>query len=649
MKKIISSTLLFVIVFSASAKPGKTSKFIKVDQFGYMTQMPKVAVITDPVEGFDASESFSPGEEYELRDFKTDAVIFKGKVTAWNNGKVNPNSGDKAWWFDFSKVTSVGEYYVWDPKNNVGSYGFVINDNVYDDILKAATRAYYYNRCNFPKERKYVDGDGWVDKASFTGPNQDTECRSILDPQNPNTKRDLSGGWWDAGDYNKYTTFTLSALNDLLEAYLFNPEMWPDNFNIPESGNGIPDIVDEIKYELDWLMKMQYEDGGAILKMGNLAHSIPDSIPATLPPSTDRRWRFYYPQKSSAAAISIARVFSHAAYAFKDIPQLKDYCKELTRRAILSFEWFEKNPMNDSIEFDNPQKKSLIQAGLADLNKKEQMKLHCATAIYLFALTGEKKYNDIVYDKYVLMDVMKNWWGPYDSHNADALLAYTKFPQADKLVKKYILQYKSNSLQYYDFYGFKPEMDAYRAFQPASAYHWGSNQILAEHANINMDFVEYDFEKLRHDELAERAAGLINHFHGINPFNMVYMSNMYMYGAEYSANEVYHTWFHDGTDWDNALMSPKGGPAPGFIPGGANKDFSIDDCCKQENGCWDKSYLCKTDMSMVLNQPPQKSYLDYNTSWPLNSWAITEPGIYYQAAYIKALSQVIAYYKKKGK
>lgn len=648
MKKVIFNICFLTLTSLVYAKPLKVSKFIKVDQFGYMTQMEKVAVIINPVQGFDSTQSFMPGEMYELREYETDKVVFSGKVKSWNNGAINPNSGDQAWWFDFSKITQEGAYYVYDVKNKVGSYQFEISDQVYDKVLVAAMRMYYYNRCNFSKEKKYVDADGWIDGPSFVGKNQDKNCRSILEPHNKSLEKDLSGGWWDAGDYNKYTTFTQSPLNDLLEAYTFNPEMWGDNHNIPESGNGIPDIVDEISFELRWLMKMQNEDGSAILKMGNLNHDVHDSIPATLPPSTDRRWRFYYPQKSSAAAIGLARVFAQAAWVFKDIPQLKDFSNTLQQKALLSFEWFEKNPMNDSIEFDNDKKKPLIQAGLADVRKKDQEKMYCATAIYLYALTKEEKYNEIIVDKYTQMDVMGNWWGPYDSENSDALLLYATLPNCHKLVKKYIVDYKHNSLENFDFYGFKPNKDAYRAFQPSSAYHWGSSKIICEHANINLDFIAYEYAKSRHDELANRSAGLINYMHGVNPLSLVYLSNMYQYGAENSANEIYHTWFHDGTDWDHALTSSKGGPAPGFVVGGPNKSFDIDPCC-QNNTCGSVSVQCSVDMSDVINQPPQKSYKDYNTSWPLNSWAITEPGIYYQAAYVKALSQIIAYYKAKAK
>ena len=62
------------------------------------------------------------------------------------------------------------------------------------------------------------------------------------------TSLNLSGGWHDAGDYNKYINFTFSPLTDLLLGYIESPTVWKDNYNIPESGNGVPDVLDEVKY-----------------------------------------------------------------------------------------------------------------------------------------------------------------------------------------------------------------------------------------------------------------------------------------------------------------------------------------------------------------------------------------------------------------
>ena len=98
---------------------------------------------------------------------------------------------------------------------------------------------------------------------------------------------------------------------------------------------------------------------------------------------------------------------------------------------------------------------------------------------------------------------------------------------------------------------------------------------------------------------------------------------MSSYGAEKSANQIYHTWFANGSVWDDATTSIYG-PAPGFVPGGPNAGYSGN-----------------PNLSPPNNQPLQKSYLDFNSIADA-SWEITEPGIYYQAAYVRLLSQVMS-------
>jgi len=100
---------------------------------------------------------------------------------------------------------------------------------------------------------------------------------------------------------------------------------------------------------------------------------------------------------------------------------------------------------------------------------------------------------------------------------------------------------------------------------------------------------------------------------------------MYRYGATQAANEIYHTWFWQGTKWSNALTSACG-PAPGYITGGP------------ERQCGQGRRACLFGPPPAA-QPRQKAYKDWNGPWPDSSWAITEPAIYYQAAYVKLLSK----------
>jgi len=149
-------------------------------------------------------------------------------------------------------LTTEGTYYIYDPTNDVRSFNFEINPAIYESVLEATGKMFYYNRCGMAKSLPYAEAD-WVDGTNFV---QDQSARYIEDPANTALYRDVSGGWFDAGDYNKYVNYTNSTMHDLLWAYQQAPDVFSDNWNIPESGNGIPDIIDEIKWEVDWLLKI---------------------------------------------------------------------------------------------------------------------------------------------------------------------------------------------------------------------------------------------------------------------------------------------------------------------------------------------------------------------------------------------------------
>ena len=110
---------------------------------------------------------------------------------------------------------------------------------------------------------------------------------------------------------------------------------------------------------------------------------------------------------------------------------------------------------------------------------------------------------------------------------------------------------------------------------------------------------------------------------------MTYLSNMQALGAERSVPELYHSWFADGSPWDNAQTSTYG-PPPGFVVGGANPSYAPDPA------------YAGAAIEPPMNQPVQKSFRAWNTSWPEDSWEVTENGIYYQAATIKLLAAFAA-------
>jgi hypothetical protein len=203
-----------------------------------------------------------------------------------------------------------------------------------------------------------------------------------------------------------------------------------------------------------------------------------------------------------------------------------------------------------------------------------------------------------------------------------ALLKYAGMPNASLAAVSKIRSQKAGMNYAFSINNYQSKSDLYRAYMEDWAHHWGSNNIRSNSGLLNLDFIHFGINTPQHALYLEVAEQYLHWLHGVNPLTMVMLSNMYAYGGEKCVNELYHHWYKDKSDWDNALTSPKG-PPPGYLTGGPNKDFSV-----------------KT-ISPPASQPPQKSYKDWNFSWPENSWEISEPAIYYQGAYIALLSRII--------
>ncbi|MEM8891012.1 MAG: glycoside hydrolase family 9 protein, partial [Bacteroidota bacterium] len=383
MRHSLLTILLFCQIIAIFAQLPTTSSHIHIDQFGYLPDEEKVAVISDPQSGFNSTESFSPGSSYEVRSYPDQNLIMSGTVNAWNGGATHSQSGDKAWWFDFSSVNVPGEYYIYDPTNDVASFPFTVGEDVYAEVLKQAVRTFFYQRSGFAKQPPYTDAK-WSDGASHLGPQQDLDCRLVTNPV-ASTSKDLSGGWYDAGDYNKYVNFTHTVVHNLLSAYEKNPDIWTDDFNIPESGNGVPDLLDEIKWELDWLLKMQEADGSGLMKV-----SVTDFAAAS-PPTADNAFRRYGPAQASAT-LTLCSNFAKASIIFGSLSDagMQTYADTLLARAEKAWNWIQNNPAASF--YDN----NGFQSANPEVSEYDQDATQFAAAVYLFIKTGEAQYKTFV-------------------------------------------------------------------------------------------------------------------------------------------------------------------------------------------------------------------------------------------------------------
>ena len=605
---------------------------IVVDQFGYRTSATKVAIIRDPQTGYDSGVSFTPGAQYTVVDKASGKTVKQGAPTAWNGGATDSSSGDKVWWFDFSDVTTPGTYTVNDVDKKVRSVEFDIDDNVYRSVLKHAVRMYYYQRAGFAKSAATAGAD-WADGASHMGSGQDSQAHAWTAKTDATLVKDLHGGWYDAGDFNKYTAWAAGTVMALLRAYDENPTAFGDDYGIAESGNGIPDLLDEVKWALDWIVRMQNTDGSLLCVMG-LASASPPS--AATGPS-------YYGPATTNASLMGAAVFAYASRIYGARPEasLKTFATDLRSRAVKAWTWADANP--SVVYYNNDESKQAGSSGLAsgqqETDDAGRLLSKFEAAVYLSGLTGETTYKTFA---------ESNWnkalpsGGPseWDVERADAVMDLAHLSGVTASVATAIVSQVTTNVgnQLSSVTGSK---DPYRAY--LKDYTWGSNQIKAAQARLYQLLAKFGSGTTA-SAAAVAAEDYVHYLHGANPLGLVYLTNMQRAGAENSSTTLFHTWFADKSKWDE-VSSSSPGPAPGFVPGGPNTGFSLDSCCTAASG--DSAYhcygateysLCSQNWSPPIGQPVQKSYLQFNAGWPAGSWSITEPSTGYQAKYVLVLA-----------
>lgn len=181
---MVKRGVLFSIIVSCTLwiQAQEISSNIIIDQFGYLPDSEKIAVIKDPQTGFDADQSYSPGATYHVIEISSGDAVYTGVISVWNGGATDASSGDKVWHFDFSLVTDPGTYYIFDEERGKRSYEFQIAYNIYNEVLKHAVRTFYYQRVGFAKEAEFA-GEEWSGgcrRRTGTALSNDTQHRPIL-------------------------------------------------------------------------------------------------------------------------------------------------------------------------------------------------------------------------------------------------------------------------------------------------------------------------------------------------------------------------------------------------------------------------------------------------------------------------------------
>ncbi len=212
---------------------------VKVNQIGYKPDDVKSVLVTSPDD-----------EKFKVVNVSTNETVYIGTYSA---AAFDPAMGTSVRIGDFSEVTAPGTYQIISSPSGA-SYEFDIGDGLYDDIYKDVVLMLYNQRCGTKLESS-VSGDFAHDACH-------TQEATVYGDTSGKTY-DVSGGWHDAGDYGRYVVPGAKTVEDLFLAYE-DFDYTADDIGIPESGNGVPDLLDEARYELEWMLKMQDEATGGV-------------------------------------------------------------------------------------------------------------------------------------------------------------------------------------------------------------------------------------------------------------------------------------------------------------------------------------------------------------------------------------------------
>jgi endoglucanase len=325
---------------------------IFTNQVGFFSGSPKKAVLDFPCEEFDV----------RTVDGK---IVYTGNVTHFGSDEV---SGEDTYVADFSDFTEEGKFRV--LAGEAESSPFVIGPNAYDSLMRDVCKCYYYLRCGDALSKDYA-GDYYhepchMDLATIYGSDE---------------KKDVMGGWHDAGDYGRYSTAGSVAVAHLLYGVRFFKGLCDVEFDIPKvpvDGGTLPDILAEVRVELNFLMKMQRDDGAVYHKVTTFCHA-----PFEMP-EDDKEELFLF-AVSSIATADVAAVMALAYTVYKDCD--KEYADKLMECSLRAYSWLESNP--EALLFYN-----VPGSNTGEYDEAEDFSNRFWAAASLYEATGDKKYKE---------------------------------------------------------------------------------------------------------------------------------------------------------------------------------------------------------------------------------------------------------------
>jgi endoglucanase len=515
---------------------------VLVNQVGYLPLLPKIAIVKSTA---DAPLAWA------LLD-SNGATVVSGKTSVHGADEA---SGDRVHSADFSAYTKTGNRYVMSVGGE-SSHPFDIGSNVYRKLKYDALAYFYQTRSGIPIVMPYAGEPKWTHPAGHLGDKQvrcapDAGCAYALD---------VSGGWYDAGDQGKYVVnggFSVwMLLNQYERAMLLGSKIadfGDGKMNIPENHNGVPDLLDEARWELEFLMKMQVPEGEPLAGMAH--HKIHDKAWTALAtrPDEDSVERFLRPV-STAATLNLAASTSQAARIWKKIDAA------FSARCLLSAE----RAWSAAVAHPAMYASSSDSVGGGAYEDDDVTDEFYWAASELFITTRKEIFRNALFQsRHHSQPLIVSGDGPPTALGWQRTAALGTIsialapglPAAETAVAREAIIDAANAFAELD------RQAGYRvALKPGtSGLPWGSNSIVLNNAVIMG--LAYDFT--REPKYRDAVEDALSYILGRNPLDQSYVTG---YGSRPLENPHHRFWAHQAN-------SAFPGPPPGVLSGGPNSNL----------------------------------------------------------------------------
>ncbi|MBQ4889581.1 glycoside hydrolase family 9 protein [Shewanella sp. MMG014] len=577
---IVTAILLNIGI--SHAAPNKNYA-IQFNQLGFGVNGTKTAVVPE-----------TDADNFSVIERHTGKTVFQGKLS---EAKTWEASGDNVKLAHFDEVTQQGEYFI-KVDSIPQSLPFTISDERYNKPLTAAIKAYFYNRSGAVIQKEfagqYARPAAHPDTIVYVHESAASKARPV------GTVISSPKGWYDAGDYNKYivnsniTVYTLLAAVSEQSNAVINL-----NLNIPESGNALPDIIDEVMWNIDWMLTMQDpNDGGLYHKLTTKRFTGDTEMPHKMDQPR------YLVAKSTAASLGFAATMAKASQILARYDQHlsinptngHSYSQQLLMAAKQAWQWSLKNP---AIHYQQP---SDIHTGTYATAGDDLNDEWLWAAAELFAATGDSEYLSKV-------EIPKKPRNPeWDKVETLALITLASHSDTPYNIAKEAKKQLTALTERWIEVG---QNSAYGLAISPNDFVWGSNSNMLNKAVTLLRVNQIINNKDKPNSLyEEHAIAIVDYIFGRNPMGISYVTGV----GQQTPMHIHHR---------ASMADGIKAPIPGFLAGGPQPGQQDAKDCKKQGGIYPSKQAAK-------------SYLDHDCSYASNEIAINwnAPLVYMLAALV---------------